>query len=43
MSLFGLGKFVKSKEYADAKIDDQSGTITYPKFLKMKYNLFGNT
>jgi len=38
MKLFGLGKLIKSDEYFDAKLDNF--TITYPLFLKLKYNKF---
>jgi hypothetical protein len=38
MKLFGLGKFIKFDQYIDAKLDNMG--ITYPLFLKLKYNKF---
>jgi hypothetical protein len=38
MSLFGLGKLIKADKYKDEKFENI--TITYPRFLKMKYPFF---
>jgi hypothetical protein len=38
MNLFGLGKLIKSDKYLDEKFDNFE--ITYPLFLKLKYNKF---
>lgn len=39
-SLFGLSKFLKIQEFYEMKLNELPTEITYPTFLKIKYNNF---